>query len=68
MYEVTVKTERDVKILGFLEEHLGLDIWSHPGLNKPATIMVPKEVKKEFEYKLNAVGLTFKMEVENIRE
>lgn len=68
MYEFSVKNGAEAKLMQQLEQELDLDIWAHPGPSRPGTVLVPKQMKGEFEYKLKFAGIQYKVQVDNIKE
>ncbi|KAG7304827.1 hypothetical protein JYU34_010204 [Plutella xylostella] len=51
-----------------LEDQLGLDIWSRPGPSRSGMVLVPKNSKEEFAYKLRLAGIKFQTAVDNVKE
>ncbi|KAG7304835.1 hypothetical protein JYU34_010214 [Plutella xylostella] len=68
VYEFSVKNGAEAKLMQQLEKELDLDIWAHPGPSRPGTVLVPKQLKGEFEYKLKFAGIQHKVQVDNIKE
>ncbi|XP_011554459.3 carboxypeptidase B [Plutella xylostella] len=68
VYEVQVENKAQSKVVSTLEEQLGLDIWSRPGPSRSGMVLVPKNSKEEFAYKLRLAGIKFQTSVDNVKE
>ncbi|CAG9133893.1 unnamed protein product [Plutella xylostella] len=69
VYEFEVENETQSKIVYYmLQDQLGLDIWSHPGPSRSGMVLVPKNSKEEFAYKLKLAGIKFRATVDNFKE
>ncbi|KAG7304831.1 hypothetical protein JYU34_010209 [Plutella xylostella] len=68
VYELEVENEAQSKVVSMLEDQLALDVWSHPGPSRSGMILVPKNSKEEFAYKLRLAGIKFRTTVDNVKE
>lgn len=61
-------TVDQVKLVNEIENHLNVDVWSHPLPGRVGQILVPKDKKSQFENILKSNGVVYKIETENIKE
>lgn len=45
-----------------------MDVWSEAVPGRSGKILVPRDQKEVFQYALQAAGINFNVEVENIKE
>lgn len=68
LYQVTVKSTDQVKLVNNVGTKLGLDIWAHAIPGRPGTVLVEPEKKELFENALKSIGVEYKVETENVQE
>ncbi|KAI5638984.1 zinc carboxypeptidase domain-containing protein [Phthorimaea operculella] len=68
LFEITVENEEQQKLVHEIETDLNLDIWSDAIPSRAGVVLVPKEVRQQFEEKLQDAGVEYKVNLENIKE
>ncbi|KAJ8721056.1 hypothetical protein PYW08_006521 [Mythimna loreyi] len=68
LYKVLVKSADQVQLVNHLSHSLDLDVWAHALPGRDGQILVPKETKVLFENELQAAGVEFQIETDNIKE
>ncbi|CAK1542469.1 unnamed protein product [Leptosia nina] len=67
VYRVSVKTEKHAQILHNLEIHNNLDFWQRAAPGHEAIVLVAKQLRLLVETTLLFNGLTYTVEVENVK-
>ena len=63
-----MKTTDQIELVNHLSHSLDLDVWSHALPGRDGQVLVPKDKKMLFQNELEAAGVDFKVETDNIKE
>ncbi|XP_026325008.1 uncharacterized protein LOC113233995 [Hyposmocoma kahamanoa] len=68
LFEVQAKDTSQAKLLNQIENEAHGDIWSHALPGRPGYVLISKDEKHKFQDALEAAGLEYKIQTENIKE
>ncbi|XP_004922812.1 carboxypeptidase B [Bombyx mori] len=68
LYQVNVEFVEQTQLLEEIQTRYNLDVWVYAYPGRPGQILVPGHLKEQFQEELAAAGITYSLEVENIKE